>query len=108
VLFVAFVLRPLIGWGTAELFSLDTPAYIALLLLAALPGAPLGGKFVMTSGGDVVTGAAFQVLLAVVASFTFAPTANLIIDAANLGDAVPSQSPTSSKQSYSSRSCRSP
>jgi len=88
VLFVGFVLRPLIGWGTAELFSLDTPAYIALVLLAAVPGAPLGVKFVKMSGGDVVTGAAFQVLLAVVASLTFAPTANLIIEAANLGDAV--------------------
>ena len=88
VLFVGFVVRPLIGWGTAELFSLDTPAYIALVLLACVPGAPLGVKFVMNSGGDVVTGAVFQVLLAVVASFTFAPTANLIIEAANLGDSV--------------------
>ena len=75
VLVVGFVLRPLIGWGAAELFSLDTSAYIALVLLAAVPGAPLGVKFVMNSGGDVETGAVFQVLLAVVASFTFAPTA---------------------------------
>ena len=88
VLFVGFVLRPLIGWGAAELFSLETAAFIALVLMASVPGAPLGVKFVSMAGGDVVTGAAFQVLLAVVASITFAPTASLIIGAAELGDSI--------------------
>jgi BASS family bile acid:Na+ symporter len=58
------------------------------VLLAVVPGAPLGVKFVMGAKGDVTTGATFQVLLAVVASFTFAPTANFILEAASVGDAV--------------------
>jgi BASS family bile acid:Na+ symporter len=77
-----------VGWGTAELFSLSEPAYIALILLAVVPGAPLGVKFVMGAKGDVTTGATFQVLLAVVASFTFAPTANFILETASVGEAV--------------------
>lgn len=88
VLVTGLVLRPLVGWGLAELFSLDTPAYIAMILLAVVPGAPLGVKFVMGSRGDVTTGAVFQVLLAVVASFTFAPTANAILESADLGEGV--------------------
>ena len=88
VLVTGLVLRPLVGWGLAELFSLDTPAYIAMILLAVVPGAPLGVKFVMGARGDVTTGAVFQVLLAVVASFTFAPTANAILEAADLGEDV--------------------
>ena len=47
------VIRPLVGWGTAELFNLAEPAYIALILLAVVPGAPLGVKFVMGAKGDV-------------------------------------------------------
>ena len=88
VLVTGLVLRPLVGWGLAELFDLDVPAYIAMILLAAVPGAPLGVKFVMGARGDVTTGAIFQVMLAVVASFTFAPTANLILEAADLGEDV--------------------
>jgi BASS family bile acid:Na+ symporter len=88
VLATGLVIRPLVGWGAAELFGLSEPAYIALILLAVVPGAPLGVKFVMGAKGDVTTGATFQVLLAVVASFTFAPTASFILDAANVGDAV--------------------
>ncbi|MGI9539893.1 MAG: bile acid:sodium symporter family protein [Miltoncostaeaceae bacterium] len=88
VLVIALGIRPLIGWGTAEVFDLAVPAFIAMVLLASVPGAPLGVKFVMGAKGDVTTAAVFQVLLAVIASFTFAPTANLIIDAADLGEGV--------------------
>ena len=88
VLVTALVIRPLVGWGIAELFSLAVPAYIALIIVATIPGAPLGVIFVMKAKGDVVTGATFQVLLALVASFTFAPTANFIIEAANLGEEI--------------------
>jgi len=88
VLVTALVLRPLVGWGLAELFNLDNPAFIAMVLVASVAGAPLGVKFVMSAKADLTTGAAFQVLLAVVASFTFAPTANLIIEAADLGENV--------------------
>lgn len=42
----------------------------------------------MGAKGDATTGAVFQVLLAVVASITFAPTANLIIEAADLGEEI--------------------
>jgi BASS family bile acid:Na+ symporter len=88
VLATGLVLRPLVGWGIAALFNLSEPAYIALVLLAVVPGAPLGVKFVMSAKGDLSTGAVFQVLLAVVASFTFAPTANFILEAADLGEGV--------------------
>jgi BASS family bile acid:Na+ symporter len=88
VLVTGLVIRPLVGWGIAELFSLAAPAYIALILLAVVPGAPLGVKFVMGAKADVTTGATFQVLLAVVASFTFASTANFILDTADLGEGV--------------------
>jgi len=88
VLITGLVLRPLVGWGIAELFSLDAPAYIAMVLLAVVPGAPLGVKFVMGAKADITTGATFQVLLAVVASFTFASTANFILEAADLGEGV--------------------
>jgi BASS family bile acid:Na+ symporter len=88
VLATGLVLRPLVGWGIAALFNLSEPAYIALVLLAVVPGAPLGVKFVMNAKGDLSTAAAFQVLLAVVASFTFAPTANFILEAADLGEGV--------------------
>lgn len=88
VLGTALVLRPLLGWGLGELFSLDEKSFIALILLASVAGAPLGVKFVMSAGGNLTTGAVLQVMLAVVGSFTFAPTANLIIGAADLGDDV--------------------
>lgn len=88
VLLVGFIVRPLVGWGAAELFSPETSAFIALVLMASVPGAPLGVKFVAMARGDVVTAATFQVLLAVVAWITFAPTANLIIETANRGDSI--------------------
>jgi BASS family bile acid:Na+ symporter len=85
VLVVGFVLRPLIGWGTAELFSLAAPAYIAMVLVWSCPGAPFGAKLVMTAKADVQSGAVLQVLLASIGSLTFAPTANAIIAGADLG-----------------------
>jgi BASS family bile acid:Na+ symporter len=86
VLIVALILRPLVGWGLAELFSLGAASYIVMLLLAACPGAPLGVKFAMSAKGDLTVAASLQVLLAVVGTFTFAPTANFMIGAAGLGD----------------------
>ena len=88
VLVTGLLIRPLVGWGTAELFNLAAPAYIAMVLLAVVPGAPLGVKFVMGAKADVTTGATFQVLLAVVASFTFASSANFILERADLGEGV--------------------
>ena len=88
VLGTALVLRPLLSWGLAEVFNLDNPAFIAMVLLGSVAGAPLGVKFVMGARGDLTTGAVMQVLLAVITSFTFAPTANFIIDAAELGEDV--------------------
>jgi BASS family bile acid:Na+ symporter len=85
-LIVALILRPLVGWGLAELFSLGAASYIVTLLLASVPGAPLGVKFAMGAKADLTTAAAMQVILAVVGSFTFAPTANALIGAAGLGD----------------------
>jgi BASS family bile acid:Na+ symporter len=88
VFVAALVIRPLVGWGIAELFSLPVPAYIALVMVASVPGAPLGVIFAQKAKADVPTAATFQVLMALVASFTFAPTANLIIEAADLGEGI--------------------
>ena len=86
VLITAFVLRPLVGWGLAALFSLGTASFIVMLLMAAVLGAPLGVKFAMSAKADLTTAAALQVLLAVIGSFTFAPVANAMIGAAGLGE----------------------
>ncbi|WP_061962675.1 bile acid:sodium symporter family protein [Demequina aurantiaca] len=85
VLLTGFVVRPLVGWGVAEIFSLAVPAFIAMALLWACPGAPFGTKLVVASKGDVQTGAVLQVVMASLGSITFAPTANAIIGAADLG-----------------------
>jgi BASS family bile acid:Na+ symporter len=86
VLITALVLRPLVGWGLAEVFKLGAASYIVMLLLASVPGAPLGVKFAMSAKGDLTVAAGLQVLLAVIGTFTFAPTANFMIGAAGLGD----------------------
>jgi len=86
VLITAFVLRPLVGYGLTAIFGLGAAAAIVMLLLAAVPGAPLGVKFAMSAKSDLTTAAAMQVVLAVVGSITFAPTANFMIGAAGLGD----------------------
>jgi len=85
VLLVAFIIRPLVGWGTAAVLSLAVPAFIAMLLLAACPGAPFGAKLVMTARGDLITGATLQVLMAAIGSITFPITANWLISAAGMG-----------------------
>ncbi|MEV0055917.1 hypothetical protein AB0H34_36155 [Saccharopolyspora shandongensis] len=79
---------PLLGWGVAALFGLPTAAFIALLLVASSPGGPFGAKLGMVQNGDVVTGAAMQVLLAAVGSITFGPTANVLLAAAKAGAGV--------------------
>ena len=86
VLITAFVLRPLVGWGVTALFPLGVAASIVMLLLASVPGAPLGVKFAMSAKADLTTVASLQVLLAVIGSFTFAPTANFLIGASGLGE----------------------
>ncbi len=86
VLITAFVLRPLVGWGVTALFPLGVAASIVMLLLASVPGAPLGVKFAMSAKADLTTAASLQVLLAVIGSFTFAPTANFLIGSSGLGD----------------------
>lgn len=88
VVFVGFVVRPLVGWGTAEIFDLATPAFIAMVLLYSCPGAPFGSKLVMTAKANIQTGAVLQVTMAAVGSITFAPTANAIVSAADLGDDI--------------------
>ena len=86
VLITAFVLRPLVGWGVTMIFPLGVAASIVMLLLASVPGAPLGVKFAMSAKADLTTTASLQVLLAVIGSITFAPTANFLIGASGLGD----------------------
>jgi bile acid:Na+ symporter, BASS family len=86
VLIAALLIRPLVGWGLAEIFALATPVYIAMLLMAACPGAPLGVRFVMSAKGDLTSGAALQVLLAAIGCITFPLVANFMIGAAGLGD----------------------
>lgn len=88
VLITAFVLRPLVGYGVTLIFPLGVAASIVMLLLASVPGAPLGVKFAMSAKADLTTTASLQVLLAVIGSITFAPTANFLIGAAGLGEDI--------------------
>ncbi|MEV7686956.1 bile acid:sodium symporter family protein [Streptomyces bungoensis] len=79
------VVVPLLGWGIGALLSLPAASFVALILVASSPGGPFGAKLAMVQGGDVVSGAAMQVLLASVGSITFAPTVNGVLTAADLG-----------------------
>ncbi|MBB6345810.1 BASS family bile acid:Na+ symporter [Nonomuraea muscovyensis] len=88
VLLANLVVIPLLGWGVATLFGLPAAAFIALLLIASSPGGPFGAKLGMVQNGDVVAGAAMQVLLAAIGSITFGPTVNVILKAANVGGGV--------------------
>ena len=88
VLVVGFLIRPLVGWGSAELFALATPAFIATVLIWSCPGAPFGSSLVMTAKASIQTGAVLQVTMAAIGSITFAPTANALISVADLGDGV--------------------
>ena len=84
VLFIGFVVRPLVGFGAAELFQLSIAGFVATALVWSCPGAPIGVKLTMTAEADVNSAAVFQVLLASIGSVTFAPTANAVIAAGNL------------------------
>ncbi|MFJ2028139.1 bile acid:sodium symporter family protein [Streptosporangium sp. NPDC087985] len=88
VLLANLLIIPLLGWGIAALFSLPAASFIALVLVASSPGGPLGAKLGMVQNGDVVAGAAMQVLLAAVGSITFGPTANVLLTAAKAGAGV--------------------
>lgn len=82
------VVIPLLGWGIATLFSVPTAAFIAIVLAASSPGGPFGAKLAMVQKGDVVAGAAMQVLLAAAGSITFGLTANAILTAAKIGTGI--------------------
>ncbi|OIK01599.1 bile acid:sodium symporter family protein [Streptomyces colonosanans] len=82
------VVVPLLGWGIGALFGLSSASFIALVLVASSPGGPFGAKLAMVQRGDVVGGAAMQVLLASVGSITFAPTVNGLLTASGVGSNV--------------------
>jgi len=82
------VVVPLLGWGIGTLLGLPSASLVALVLVASSPGGPFGAKLAMVQNGDVVAGAAMQVLLASIGSLTFAPTVNGILSAADIGTNV--------------------
>ncbi|MFI9590514.1 bile acid:sodium symporter family protein [Nonomuraea sp. NPDC052265] len=82
------VIVPLLGWGLAVLFALPVAGLIALVMVASSPGGPFGVKVTMAQKGDMVAGAAMQVLLAAVASLTFGPTVSAVLTAAGVGEGV--------------------
>ncbi|MEV6055136.1 hypothetical protein [Streptomyces sp. NPDC052107] len=82
------VIIPLLGWGIGALLDLPSASLVALVLVASSPGGPFGAKLAMVQNGDVVAGAAMQVLLASLGSLTFAPTVNGILTAAGIGTDV--------------------
>ncbi|MHA6622654.1 hypothetical protein [Pseudonocardia sp. DLS-67] len=88
VLLANLVVVPLLGLAVGMLFSLSAAALVALVLVASSPGAPFGAKMAMIQKGDVVTGSVLQVVLAAVGSLTFPVTANLLLVASGLGQAV--------------------
>ncbi|MFF2011231.1 bile acid:sodium symporter family protein [Streptomyces sp. NPDC058195] len=82
------VVVPLLGWGIGTLLGLSSASFIALVLIASSPGGPFGAKLAAVQQGDTVAGAAMQALLASLGSLTFAPTANAILKAADIGTTV--------------------
>ncbi len=88
VLIANVIVVPLLGWGVAEVFDLAAPAATAMILFASSPGGPFGAKTAMIQKGEVVLGAALQVLLASVGSVTFAIVANKILTWADVGGGV--------------------
>ncbi|MEV4059916.1 bile acid:sodium symporter family protein [Nonomuraea dietziae] len=88
VLVANLVAIPLLGWAVAALFGLPAAASIALLLMASSPGGPFGAKVGMMQDGDVVAGAAIQVLLAAIGSITIGPTVNVLLQVTNMGRGV--------------------
>ncbi|MFD7406476.1 bile acid:sodium symporter family protein [Streptomyces sp. NPDC059866] len=82
------VIIPLLGWGIGTVLGLPSASFVALVLVASSPGGPFGAKLAMVQNGDVVAGAAMQVLLASIGSLTFAPTVNGILTAADIGTDV--------------------
>jgi bile acid:Na+ symporter, BASS family len=85
VLVTNLVVVPLLGWGVAAVLGLSTAATIALILVAASPGAPFGAKVAMIQRGEVLTGSTLQVVLAAIGSVTFPVTASLLIGWAGVG-----------------------
>ncbi len=85
VLSANLVVVPLLGLGVVTVFGLSTAAAIALLLVAASPGAPFGAKLAMIQRGEVLTGSTLQVLLAAIGSVSFPVTANLLMGWAGIG-----------------------
>ncbi|MFF3782106.1 bile acid:sodium symporter family protein [Streptomyces sp. NPDC001933] len=79
---------PLLGWGIGSLLGLPSASFTALILIASSPGGPFGAKLATVQQGDLVTGAAMQVLLASIGSLTFAPTASAVLTAADIGTKV--------------------
>ncbi|MFB6873042.1 bile acid:sodium symporter family protein [Streptomyces sp. NPDC056323] len=79
---------PLLGWGIGSLLGLPAASFTALILIASSPGGPFGAKLATVQQGDLVTGAAMQVLLASIGSLTFAPTAGAVLTAADIGTKV--------------------
>ena len=85
VLLANLVVVPLLGLGVVTALGLGTAASIAILLVAASPGAPFGAKLAMLQRGDVLTGSTLQVLLAAIGSVTFPLTANVLFGWAGIG-----------------------
>ena len=57
-LIVAFILRPLVGYGLVAILPLAAASSIVMILLACVPGAPLGVKFAMGAKADLTVAAA--------------------------------------------------
>ncbi|MBT8247882.1 MAG: bile acid:sodium symporter, partial [Acidimicrobiia bacterium] len=86
-LVASLVAVPLLGWGIAEVFSLDAAAYVALVLVACSPGAPFSVALNGIAKGRLVAGAALMSILAVIGSVTTPITFELIITSTDLAGA---------------------
>ncbi|NNC93775.1 MAG: bile acid:sodium symporter [Acidimicrobiia bacterium] len=86
-LVASLIAVPLIGWGLAEVFPLEGPSYIALILVASSPGAPFAVALATMQRGDVLPVAATMAILAVIGSITTALTVSLILGAGDVAEA---------------------
>lgn len=85
---VNLVIVPLAAWGGSVLMGLSTGAAVALIMMGASPGGPFGARLAMVQRGDVATGAALQVILALVGSVSLPLLGTAILAASGHGQTV--------------------
>lgn len=87
--FLNLIAAPLCTFFLLQLFGISGPVAIALLLLAAAPGAPFAPRIVEVGRGDLAFATTVVVLFSVIAVFSTPITAQLLIAQKGQGLVIP-------------------